>query len=570
MSQKRVRVATQPFEQGVNSREPGPLKKRRKRSQYTAPIRATPKRNARQARSAPAGGLASPPPTARRSRNQSPLFEPELSHTQSAVTAQVEDIVDGEDEDQHEETEDEEGGNGRAEEEQEQEQALSAANLHDQISSPLPVVSPIVHVRWRACFGDMEKNAITSAYNVARDKKFEDIFEWEVWEWVDKVVDDLRPRKIKSYTLCAVVYPERQAKRDRSIKTLRREYVDWIALRTLVEAIDEAANEYIHLDFDLILNEALNEASRAAVIGANPRARPVTATMIQEDGIAGVLAAERAGGGHAIGLRDRWRCIDNHCSNYPYSCWLRPETASRFENHLPINGNIIAIWARDIHNRVATYDDPTDDVKLAILRQKDRADHEKNRRKRNSRGGSNGRSSSDDDIKSLTKLLIVGQLNQMNREPPRETQPRARSANSSAQASSSSSVWVPIEYQHVREIEDHTVNFWNDLQFKYVQWKDIIKDMYNSVVILGNINVNMLMREEMGTIWARDFDLGPGWLLYIREFGLEWQKTYTGLKDYQKRRVERARKRDEKTLARAQLRQHPSSSVVGSEDDIPR
>jgi hypothetical protein len=56
--------------------------------------------------------------------------------------------------------------------------------------------------------------------------------------------------------------------------------------------------------------------------------------------------------------------------------------------------------------------------------------------------------------------------------------------------------------------------------------------MYNSVVVSGNINVNMLMREEMGTIWARDFDLGPGWLLYIREFGLEWQKTYTGLKDY--------------------------------------
>jgi hypothetical protein len=42
----------------------------------------------------------------------------------------------------------------------------------------------------------MEKNAITSAYNVARDKKFKDIFEWEVWEWVDRVVDDLRPRKI--------------------------------------------------------------------------------------------------------------------------------------------------------------------------------------------------------------------------------------------------------------------------------------------------------------------------------------------------------------------------------------
>ena len=191
----------------------------------------------------------------------------------------------------------------------------------------------------------------------------------------------------------------------------RGDLEDWYALKELVKAIDEAANEYIHVDFDLMLAEELNEAPRAAIIGASARARPVTATMIQEDGIAGVLAAERAGGGHAIGLRDRWRCIDKHCSNFPYSCWLRPGTVSRFENHLPINGNIIAIWARDIHNRVATYDDLTDDVKLAILRQKDRADHEKNRRKRSNRGGNNSGSSGDEDIKSLTKLLIVGQLN---------------------------------------------------------------------------------------------------------------------------------------------------------------
>ena len=69
-----------------------------------------------------------------------------------------------------------------------------------------------------------------------------------------------------------------------------------------------------------MLAEEWNEAPRAAIIGAGAGARPVTATMIQEDGIAGVLAAERAGGGHAIRLRDRWRCIDKHCSNFPYSC----------------------------------------------------------------------------------------------------------------------------------------------------------------------------------------------------------------------------------------------------------
>jgi hypothetical protein len=572
MAQKRARVATQSFEQGVNPGEPRPSKKRKKLLGYTTSIQATPKRSARRTGSASAGGLASPPPTLR--RNQSPLFEPEPLHTQSAVTVQAEDIVDGEDDDSDEEEEekeeeeedeeeDEEGGNGGVEEEQEQ--ASSPAVLPNEPSSPIPLVSPVVHVRWRACFGDMEKNAITAAYNVARDKKFDDLFEFEVWQWVDGVVNDLKPRKVKKPTLCAVVYPARQPKRDRAIKTLRRDSIDdWYSLSDLVKAIDEAANEYIHIDFDLILAEDLNEAPRAAIISAGARARPVTATMIQEDGIAGVLAAERAGGGHAIGLRDRWRCIDNHCGNYPYSCWLRPGTASRFENHLPINGNIIAIWARDIHNRVATYDEPTDDVKLAILRQKDRADHDKNRRKRSSRGGSNGRNSSDEDIKSLTKLLIVGQLNQMNREPLREIQPQARSANSSQQAASSSSVWVPFEYKHIRELEDHTHNFWNAFRYKYPQWKDAIKEMFESVVCLGHVNVNMLMREEMGEIWTRDFNLGPGWLLYLRDFGLEWQKSYAGLQDYQIRRAERAQKREEKILAR--VPRQPTSSVVGSDD----
>jgi hypothetical protein len=556
MGPKRARVATQPFEQGVNPGEPRPSKKRKQSSGYTAPIQATPRKSARRTGSVSAGGLASPPPTL--PRNQSPLFEPEPPHTQPAVAIQAEDIIDGEDDGLEEEEEDEEdGGNGGVEEEQE---------LPNLSSSPIPIVSPFVHVRWRACFGDMEKNAITTAYNVARDKKFDDLFEFELWDWVDRVVDDLKPRKVKKPTLCAVVYPARQLKRDRAIKALRRgDLEDWYALKELVKAIDEAANKYIHVDFDLMLTEELNEAPRAAIIGASARARAVTATMIQEDGIAGVLAAERAGGGHAIGLRDRWRCIDKHCSNFPYSCWLRPGTASRFENHLPINGNIIAIWARDIHSRVATYDDPTDDVKLAILRQKDRADHEKNRRKRSSRGGNNSGSSGDEDIKSLTKLLIVGQLNQMNREPLREIQPQARNANPSPQAPPSASVWVPIEYEHIKEILEHTENFWSSMRREYPHWDAEFEDLYETVLTKGNLNINMLFREGIGDSWTRDLALGPGWLLYITDYALKWQKSYTGLQDYQMRRVERAKKRDKKVQARNQ--RQPTSSVVGSDDE---
>ncbi|RAR03536.1 hypothetical protein DDE83_008181 [Stemphylium lycopersici] len=221
-----------PFEQGVNPGEPRPSKKRKQSSGHTAPIQATPKRSARRTGSASAGGLASPPPTL--PRNQSPLFEPEPPHTQSAVTIQAEDVIDGEDDDQEEEEEEEEedGGNGGVEEEQE---------LPDLPSSPIPIVSPVVHVRWRACFGDMEKNAI--------------------------------------------IYPARQLKRDRAIKALRKgDLDDWYALKELVKAIDEAANEYIHVDFDLMLAEELNEAPRAGIISADARARPLL--VAARDGVA--------------------------------------------------------------------------------------------------------------------------------------------------------------------------------------------------------------------------------------------------------------------------------------------
>ena len=230
-----MRVAIQLFEQGVNPGEPRLLKKRKQSSRHTAPTQATPKKSARCTGSASAGGLASPPPTL--PRNQSPLFEPEPPHTQSAVTIQAEDIIDGEDDDLEEEEDEEDGGNGGVEEEQE---------LPNLPSSPIPIVSPFVHVRWRACFGDMEKNAMTTAYNVARDKKFNDLFKFELWDWVDRVVDNLKPCKVKKPTLCAVVYPARQLKRDRAIKALRRgDLEDWYALKELVKAIDEAANEYM-------------------------------------------------------------------------------------------------------------------------------------------------------------------------------------------------------------------------------------------------------------------------------------------------------------------------------------
>lgn len=83
---------------------------------------------------------------------------------------------------------------------------------------------------------------------------------------------------------------------------------------------------------------------------------------------------------------------------------MPPGQPIRSENYYEVNGNIIAMWARAISQRLATYNEPSDDVRLAILRVKDRQVHEKNQRSKTGGGG-------EDDIKSLTKLLIVRQLN---------------------------------------------------------------------------------------------------------------------------------------------------------------
>jgi hypothetical protein len=95
---------------------------------------------------------------------------------------------------------------------------------------------------------------------------------------------------------------------------------------------------------------------------------------------------------------------------------VRPGETQRFDNHYPVNANILAIWARDIDDRTATYEEPSDRGIAAILRQKEHALCDKAQRRR---GGSHG----EDDIKSLTKLLIVGQLAQMKPPPVVEAAP---------------------------------------------------------------------------------------------------------------------------------------------------
>jgi hypothetical protein len=560
---KRTRTPTRPFEQGVNPPdERGNRKRRKTQSKSNLPIQTGPRRGSHGAAKASELGLASPPATAPRRRRTSPIFEPEQS--QSAALLRSDDsVVGGEDDDTEEEDLDLQGEENAVDELQEEavdnvaEEDLYAPQLGDDGDPFIP--DPFVNMRWRACFSDMEKSPIASAFNTVRSQRFFSVHEEDLWAWVDDTIRDQLPRRAVVSSLCAVVYSPKQNKRDRSIKTLRRDReVDWRSFQQLVVAVDEENNEPIHVDFDLILRDFLEEQPprpSQRPLSQVSRARPVTATMFQEHGIDAALAAERAGSGYAIGIRDRWRCEAEHCSNYPYTCWLPPDKPERFEYHLPINGNTIARWARDITAQLATFDEPSDDVVLAIKRAKDRAEHEKAVRRR--AGGE-----ADDDLKSLTKLLVVGQLQQMGRAPLQGMKSASSILNTPQGVAERPPQWVPLEVvNHEHELIQHTENFFNWMVERQPLAAKELQDLCKKLMNDEGMDINMFMEEknDVQTLWINHFKLPVGWYFALKGDALKWRNSYSGLTERNRRRIERYKKREE--LARQMLAFSSSSEV---------
>jgi hypothetical protein len=146
---KRQRKPTTRFEQGVNPALP------------TAPP-------------------PTPPPTVRRPATQpqllspqlpppSPLFEPEA--TQASQSAALED----EDEDTGVDTGDDQ------ELERQVDTVTPASRLQTTPQATLVDEEPHIHVRWRACWGSMDKNPILSAARFARNKPVYAITSEKIW-----------------------------------------------------------------------------------------------------------------------------------------------------------------------------------------------------------------------------------------------------------------------------------------------------------------------------------------------------------------------------------------------------
>ena len=125
------------------------------------------------------------------------MFEPETQHTQSAVSAQAEDVV-GSHSDEDEAVDEAENG---ADDDDD-------LVVEEEIEEEIEDADPQLEIRYRACFGDMEKSAVPQAFD-SSNKPLSQLYGLSLWRWVDEVVAELLPRKVTVVSLCAVIYNEK-------------------------------------------------------------------------------------------------------------------------------------------------------------------------------------------------------------------------------------------------------------------------------------------------------------------------------------------------------------------------
>jgi hypothetical protein len=183
----------------------------------------------------------------------------------------------------------------------------------------------IATLRYRATFGDIERNPIHSAADSMSNYKVDSLTMTGLWMWVDDVVDSQVNRRsnIEVASLVAELWFGRGTnKRDRPQKQLRRGNVrDVHDLRDLAKSLDLDTSEKLTIDFNLYLTGdpiPIPSSQLAATAPPPPRLSQVrarTATVIQEEALEGVVAANLIGAGATLTIRDHWRCEDKECGN---------------------------------------------------------------------------------------------------------------------------------------------------------------------------------------------------------------------------------------------------------------
>ena len=202
------------------------------------------------------------------------------------------------------------------------------------------------------------------------------------------------------------------------------------------------------------------------------------------------------------------------------------------------------MWARGIDKQLCTIEEPSDDVRLAILRSKAYADAQKSRREAAS-GGIGG-----SEIADLTRLLIVGQLKQLTgSQPPLTAQTAPSQQPEAAVTSPPSASWVPIETVHWMESFLHTEGFFKWLYRRKVGLpRTFLRTVFECVVIVNRVDINMLNDNSKAgitkVVWAEQYAYPAGTLLLLRKQAIEWQKQYKGLTEEQLAQLEKEKEKE--------------------------
>jgi hypothetical protein len=307
-----------------------------------------------------------------------------------------------------------------------------------------PEHETVATLRYRATFGDIEKNPVHSAADARPDYNVDNLTATGLWLWVDEVIETQTGCRlnVEVASLVAELWYGRGAnRRDRPQKRLRRGSVqDIYDLKDLAKSIDLDTSEKLTIDFNLYLvGEPVPASQLASQLPQRlPQPRARTATAIQEEGLEGVVAAQLMGAGATLAIKDTWRCEKKECVNWLWCCW-RPRTGLPDEQHYPVNPNIIAMWAKAVEQRQCTVQDPNDRVKSAIMRARERSEVDKARKRQQQSTGDGVL----EEVRELQKSVLMAQLLQLN----------------SGLAAATPAGWQPFEYEFWAEILAHTDNF---------------------------------------------------------------------------------------------------------------
>ncbi|KAF2633484.1 hypothetical protein BU25DRAFT_329187 [Macroventuria anomochaeta] len=482
------------------------------------------------------------------------LPEPTLPHNQGTPSP-PEALFVAEDEDVVEESAADAGLDDDNEVDEQVENALAAATAVGEVTAGSPgsataaslaqssqpqrpeseQIDEEPHLHWNYCaWWTLGKNSIPQAAVARRNKPLYTVDEDRVWQWADGVVEKQLPRVAIIDSLTATLYytSGRQAKSDRCTIALQRRQSaagwtvvagNWFEFEEELAEMDKESGQIMTCDFDLVLREqqapqpATQPASQPAQSTA--RSRPGIVTAIMEEGLASVVTNERFASGHAIGIRDHWRCQSERCSNNPGVCWVRllpGRQVERASDHYPLNSNMIANWASAITRQECTVEEPSQDLQLQFIMSKDRSARENKRRRKSSPA------SSSSSLENLTKAILVGHLAQL-KQPQQQCQHQSEPSQRQR--------WVDIKASRV-EMVQHTRNFFNYWKLSMPHVGEKIRTIY-TMCKEEQYDINMLMDPVDGMtfeMWTF-YEMPPSMLSHLQRKAHDWMKDYTGLSE---------------------------------------